>query len=173
MDILFRSGQLDDVPTIVDLVESAYRGEASRVGWTTEADLLGGQRTDAQEVTQIINDAESHVILAELKGRIIATVHLKCSQKRCELGMLAVKPELQNQGIGRSILEQAERYAMEVWLCDSMQMAVIVHRHELIAWYRRLGYQQNGEFRPFPYGDERYGLPKRSDLRFLMLAKRL
>src|SRR4051794_13241714 len=44
--VMFREAGPADLGAIVALVESAYRGESSRAGWTTEADLLDGQRTD-------------------------------------------------------------------------------------------------------------------------------
>lgn len=42
-----RPATIDDIPELVRLVNSAYRGEG---GWTGEAHLNGGPRTGAAEV---------------------------------------------------------------------------------------------------------------------------
>ena len=63
-EIRFRRATLADVPRVVALVERAYRGEVSRKGWTTEADLLDGQRTDPAEVEGLVSGPRSHLLLA-------------------------------------------------------------------------------------------------------------
>jgi ribosomal protein S18 acetylase RimI-like enzyme len=88
-------------------------------------------------------------------------------------GMFSVRPGLQNGGIGRAVLAEAERIAREDWALPAMRMSVIMQRAELIAWYERRGYARTGEYLPFPYGDERFGRPKREDLKFEVLVKRL
>ena len=55
----------------------------------------------------------------------------------------------------------------------TMRMTVIDIRDELIAFYERRGYRRTGIKKPFPYGDARFGLPKRDDLRFEVLEKPL
>lgn len=165
-----------DAATVADLVESGYRGERSRAGWTTEADLLGGQRTDVQSVIELIRTPESHVLLAE-RMDTEACEPLACAQldKKADyayFGMFSVRPGLQNGGIGRAVLAEAERIAREVWGLPEVRMSVIVQREELIAWYLRRGYARTGESLAFPYGDARFGVPKRDDLRFEVLKKR-
>jgi ribosomal protein S18 acetylase RimI-like enzyme len=86
-------------------------------------------------------------------------------------GMFAVDPELQGGGLGKTVLAEAERIAREQWQCGAMRMTVIEQRAELIAWYERRGYRRTGEYQPFPYGDERFGIPRRDDLRFEVLLK--
>lgn len=168
----FRFATLDDVESVVAIVQSAYRGEVSRKGWTTEADLLDGQRTDSNEVTSVIRQPSSYILLCEQEGRLQASVHLLNEQEHAYLGMFAVRPELQDRGIGRTVIEQAESIVFEEWHSPALRMTVISLRKELISWYQRRGYQLTGETAAFPYGDERFGLPKRDDLEFIVLEKK-
>ena len=163
-----------DAAAIVDLVNSAYRGETSRAGWTTEADLLGGQRTDAAAVAALIAAPDGVLLTLRSNGRLEACVHLeKRPGALCYLGMLTVRPELQRAGIGRRLLGAAEAFARRDFGAATIEMTVIDVRTELIDWYRRRGYESTGEIRPFPYGDARFGLPRRADLRFLVLRRRI
>ena len=169
----FRIAIINDVAAIVALVESAYRGEASREGWTTEADLLDGQRTDADEVTRLIEHKSSCILLCEKNNKLIASVHLLNKNKYAYLGMFAVDPREQARGIGKMLLNEVENRVFNEWRCPLLRMTVISLRVDLIAWYERRGYQTNGELMPFPYGDERYGIPKRDDLVLKVLEKKL
>ncbi|HWB65812.1 MAG TPA: GNAT family N-acetyltransferase [Mycobacteriales bacterium] len=170
----YRAATAADVGAVVALVESAYRGDSSRAGWTTEADLLGGQRTDADAVRAIVDAADAEVLLAEdATGSIVGCCQLEWrSCGICYFGLFAVSPQRQASGIGRQLLEAAERRAVERG-AGTMEMTVIAQRGDLIGWYERRGYARTGESRPFPYGDERYGLPRREDLHFVVLAKPL
>ncbi len=88
-------------------------------------------------------------------------------------GMFAVRPALQGAGLGKVIIAEAERFARDEWSVAEMHMTVISAREDLIAWYVRRGYARTGEMSPFPYGDERFGLPTRDDLQFELLTKKL
>jgi len=170
-----RVADAGDVPAIVDLVESAYRGDASRVGWTTEADLLDGQRTDADAVGAAVG-SESSVLLVVVAedGSLLACCQLEPHDHAgCHFGMFAVRPTQQGSGVGRELLAAAEVYARDQFGSTAMQMSVIAQRAELIAWYERRGYARTGATQPFPYGDKRFGLPRRDDLHFVVLEKRL
>ena len=168
-----RAADAADVPAIVDLVESAYRGDASRVGWTTEADLLDGQRTDADAVAATVASGSSIVLLAVAEdGNLLACCQLEPhDQGVCHFGMFAVRPTQQGGGVGRKLLAAAETYARDEFGSTTMEMSVIAQRAELIAWYERRGYARTGATQPFPYGDERFGLPRRDDLHFVVLEK--
>ena len=172
-DLTFRLASGHDVAGIVALVESAYRGEVSRQGWTTEADLLDGQRTDAEEVHALLTSAESCFLLAEQNGEVCGSLWLSAHGPLVHLGMFAVQPTLQAQALGRALLAQAEQVARTRWAATVMEMTVITQRVELIAWYERRGYSKTGEERPFPSGNPRFGVPLRDDLRFLVLRKAL
>src|SRR5690606_31553504 len=169
----FRAATADDVEAIVALVESAYRGDASRAGWTTEADLLDGRRTGADDVMAQITRPQSRILLAEVDGRLVACAHVAVEDGAGYFGMFSVKPTLQGGGLGKRVLAEAERIVREEYGQRLMRMTVIDVREELIAWYERRGYRRTGVKKPFPYGDERFGLPRRDDLRFEVLEKPL
>ena len=169
---VYRLATKQDIARIVELVESAYRGEKSRVGWTTEADLLDGQRTDYRAVAEIIKTENDVIIVCEQNSRLLASVHLKKMPDYAYLGMFAVKPELQGKGVGKALLQYAEKLSKD-WACKYIEMTVITQRLELINWYQRQGYVLSGEKREFPYGDERYGIPRRDDLEMTVLVKKI
>ena len=212
-----------DVPGLVALVNSAYRGDSSRAGWTTEADLLDGMRIDAERLKATMADEGDNAILVhEDEGHLVACVHLRRTGSRslggpddvanasslatvkatprrrrgtqgseaseaqrgharrseanlasCYLGMLTTSPTRQGSGLGRAMIEQAERFARDHWGSTSMEITVLSLRPELVAWYERRGYEKTGERTPFPYGDDKWGLPKRADLEFYVLRKSL
>jgi len=169
----FRRATLADVRAIVALVESAYRGDASRAGWTTEADLLGGQRTDPEDVRSCIERDTSLVLLGDDGGELVACAHVAAEDGAGYFGMFSVRPGLQGGGVGKRMLAEAERIVRDEWRLPTMRMTVIDVRDELIAFYQRRGYARTGIKKPFPYGDPRFGLPKRDDLRFEVLEKHL
>jgi len=163
-----------DVDAIVDLVESAFRGHASRAGWTTEADLLDGRRTGPDEISAIVADPDQCILVErDPDGSLLASVVLKREGEAAWLGMLSVQPTRQGAGVGRRVVEGAEAWARTHWDSRRIRMTVIVQRAELIAWYERRGYCRTGETAPFFYGDERFGLPRRPDLSFIVLEKPL
>ncbi|HEX2083173.1 MAG TPA: GNAT family N-acetyltransferase [Xanthomonadaceae bacterium] len=172
-DLSFRAATVADVPTLVTLVTSAYRGETSREGWTTEADFLDGERIDPEVLRADIERPRSRVLVAERDGRMLACVHIAEEDGAGYLGMFSVLPELQGAGIGKRLMAEAERVVREDWRLPAMRMTVIDLREELIAFYERRGYRRTGIKKPFPYGDPRFGLPKRDDLRFEILEKSL
>ena len=169
--LTFRHATPDDVPALVALVTSAYRGDASRAGWTTEADLLDGNRIDPDLLLADLQRPRSHVVLAERGGDLLACAHVAEDDGAGYFGMFAVRPDLQGGGIGKHLLAECERIAGDEWRLPVMRMTVIDVRDELIAFYERRGYRRTGEFKPFPYGDARFGLPLRDDLRFEVLEK--
>lgn len=169
----FRPATPADVDTVVALVESAYRGDPSRAGWTTEADFLDGRRTGGDDVLAQIARPRSVVLLAERGGALLACAHVAVEDGAGYFGMFSVVPGLQGGGIGKQVLAEAERIAREDFGQTVMRMTVIDIRDELIAFYERRGYRRTGQFKPFPYGDERFGLPRRDDLRFEVLEKPL
>ncbi|MFF2009596.1 GNAT family N-acetyltransferase [Streptomyces sp. NPDC058195] len=171
--LVFRDAVDTDVPALVALIESAYRGDASRAGWTTEADILQGQRTDPDGVRQVVEAAGSRLLVVERDGVIVACCQLEHRGEAAYFGMFAVRPELQGAGLGKVIIGEAERTVRESWGVSEMHMTVISVRDELIAWYERRGYRRTGELSPFPYGDERFGIPQRDDLAFELLVKDL
>jgi GNAT superfamily N-acetyltransferase len=172
--ISFRTAAAGDADVLVPFVNGGYRGESSKRGWTTEADLLGGQRTDAGKMREMIAVADARVELAFGEdGALLGCVHLKKEPDgSCYLGMLTVDPARQALGIGKLLMAHSEAVA-RAWGCRRMRMTVISVRAELIAYYERRGYAKTGASEPFPEDDPRFGLPKVRGLTFVELAKSL
>jgi ribosomal protein S18 acetylase RimI-like enzyme len=159
----------NDIPALDALINSAYRGESSKKGWTTEADLLGGLRTNPAALAAMLAEPDS-VILKYVgsEGAIHGCVYLKKEGLSLYLGMLTVDPNLQGSGIGKIMLAAADDYAKSAG-CQFIKMTVISVRAELIAWYQRHGYKPSGETVPFPT-DPEFGNPKQP-LFFIVLKK--
>ena len=159
-----------DITALVALMDSAYRGEESKKGWTSEADLLlGEKRTDETIVANLMQNPGA-VFLKYINDdeKIEGCVFLRKEEKKLYLGMLCVSPLAQAKGIGKQLMNQAEEYARQVD-CTSVYMSVISIRQVLIAWYERKGYMKTGETKPFPV-DERFGIPVQP-LEFVILEK--
>lgn len=164
----------DDLPALHALIESAYRGDSAREGWSHEADLLGGQRTDLAALEAIVADPAQHLLVLREGDSLRACVLLvDKGHGLAYLGMLTVEPRRQATGLGRLILAAAEEHASVELAATRVEMTVIAQREELIGWYQRRGYTLTGESRPFPNDDPRFGLPKRDDLGFVVLERTL
>lgn len=166
----FRAARDVDVDAVTELVAHAYRGERSWRGWTTEADLLDGQRTDADAVRALLRSPDHEVLCAFRDGTLVGCCDVSRHAAGGHLAMFAVAPEEQGTGVGTALLSLAERTASG-WGCRTMRMLVISLRSELVALYERRGYEATGATEPFPYGDERFGLPLRDDLEFVELRR--
>jgi ribosomal protein S18 acetylase RimI-like enzyme len=160
-----------DIEAIVALVESAYRGESSRAGWTTEADLLGGQRTDAVEIGELLVDNNAKFILVVEADTLLGSILVRREEHSGYVGMFAVRPSAQRQGLGRRLLQSAENTLRDEFKTTRVRMTVLRQRPELISWYERRGYVETDNVEPFPYGNLRFGLPKRPDLEFVEMVK--
>jgi ribosomal protein S18 acetylase RimI-like enzyme len=140
---------ITDVPALNKLVNSAYRGDTSKLGWTTEADLLDGLRIDEEMLTAYFSDPNIIILKhTDDAGEITGCVYLEVRAPKLYVGMFSVSPLLQGKGVGRALLEAAESYAQQR-NCSTLTMTVISIRTELIAWYQRRGYSFNGEIQPF------------------------
>ena len=160
-----------DLTTLVNLVNSAYRGESSKKGWTTEADLLGGIRTSLKSVQELLQQPGAIILTAKNENnQLVGCVYLQEQRNQLYLGMLTVAPDIQAKGIGNQLLLAAEKYAAEI-NCNTITMTVIDVRHELIDWYKRKGYKNTGETKPFP-SDPSFGIPKQP-LQFVVLEKKI
>jgi GNAT superfamily N-acetyltransferase len=172
----FRTATPEDIPEVIALVNSAYRGESSRRGWTTEADYIDGQRIDEAMLRQDLAAQPAARLLLSREaagGPLLGCVWLEPAEPGVTyLGMLTVRPDLQAGGVGRRLLEAAEAVARAAGAAR-VRITVVQVRDALIAWYRRRGYAETGETRPFPYGDPRFGEPLRDDLYFIVMEKGL
>jgi GNAT superfamily N-acetyltransferase len=161
----------NDLPQLTALVNSAYRGEGSKQGWTTEADLLDGQRTDETELGKQLRAVGNTILkYTDENGNILACVYLHKKYTAMYLGMLTVSPTLQANGIGKQLLAAAEQFAIQHG-CNAVEMTVISVRHELIAWYNRRGYYSTGVTKPFPT-EVKFGIAKQH-LEFIVMEKKL
>ena len=162
-----------DLPALHVLVESAYRGDSARGGWTHEADLLGGQRTDLAALSEQIEDPAQVILVARDEGQLAGCVAIADrGGGTAYIGLVTVDPARQASGLGRQLLIAAERYAALHFAAKRAEMTVISLRTELIGWYQRRDYTLTGETRPFPKTDPRFGLPQRDDLIFVVMEKR-
>jgi ribosomal protein S18 acetylase RimI-like enzyme len=160
-----------DIHAIVALLNMSYRGEHSRKGWTTEADLIAGEiRTNDENLADVMREPGSVILKYEEKGEILSCVNLKKHGNRLYLGMFSVDHELQGGGIGKKMLQAAEEHATQTG-CRAIYMYVISVRQELIDWYKRKGYEETGELIPFKE-DGLTGSHKRP-LEFMVLEKKL
>ncbi|AMR33820.1 GCN5 family acetyltransferase [Mucilaginibacter sp. PAMC 26640] len=150
---------LADVPELNALVNASYRGETSLKGWTTEANLIDGQRIDPASLTEQINDPNA-VILKNTndEGQITGCVYLQDRGAKLYLGMLTVSPALQANGLGKLLLAAAEDHARSTG-CKLISMTVITTRYELLNYYERRGYQKTGEVVPLLI-PEKFGILK-------------
>ncbi len=162
----------EDIPSLEKLLNSAYRGEDSKKGWTTEADLLKGDlRTDAATLDKLMQTPGAAFLkYANDQGQVEGCVFLQKKEKRLYLGMLSVSPMIQAKGVGKELMAAAEEYARDKHCC-SIFMKVISVRKELIAWYERKGYYKTGETEPFP-DDDRFGIATQQ-LEFIIMEKEI
>ena len=164
--------QPKDISALVSLMDKAYRGERSKQGWTSEADLfIGNKRTDEDTVTKLINKPGAVFLkFTNENGVIGGCVFLHKKESRLYLGMFSVSPAEQGKGIGKRLLNAANEYAKEQH-CSLIHMTVITVRKDLIAWYEKNGYQRTGKVLPFPV-DERFGIPTQP-LEMVVLEKQV
>jgi ribosomal protein S18 acetylase RimI-like enzyme len=172
--IRFRTATLRDANQLAKLVNSAYRGDYAKTGWTTEADLLDGQRTDAKALEEIIQTPLNQIDLAvDINDQILGCIHIRRElPDTLYFGMLTVEPAAQGQGLGKQLLQLTESLARAENL-SFIRMTVIPQRNELISYYERRGFKATGKFEAFPVDDPRYGLPKVSGLVLMEYIKNL
>jgi len=171
MSVIIEPATKEDAAELDVLVNSAYRGDSSRQGWTTEADLLDGTRTDAAAIAELTKQPGTTLLKYVEDGKILGCVELREEKGKLYLGMLTVRPYLQGKGIGKQMLKAAEEEAKKKGI-TSIFMTVISVRKELIDWYVRHGYLETGEKKPFAFNDPRFGQPKQQ-LEFVVLEKKL
>jgi ribosomal protein S18 acetylase RimI-like enzyme len=172
LNLSFYKAHKQDAESLTTLINSAYRGEVSRAGWTTEADLLDGRRTDIEEILSLMAHDDSMFIVCKAGSELQGSIHLHNTEEGVHIGMFAVNPTLQGRGIGKALLEAAELAAQQSWSATRFVMVVISCRHELIAFYERRGYRRTGINQAFPLNPTLW-TPKVSDLELVILEKTL
>ncbi|MBU1347458.1 MAG: GNAT family N-acetyltransferase [Alphaproteobacteria bacterium] len=173
-DPTVRDAAPGDIPALHALIESAYRGEVSRAGWTTEADLLAGQRTDPEELDDILADPEQAMLTAWDGDDLLACIRIQRQPDGAGyFGMLSVSPTRQASGLGRRMVAAAEDTLAQRFGARLIRISVFPQRDTLIAWYERLGYADTGRTLDFDYGNLRLGVALRDDLYFVVMEKTL
>lgn len=199
--VFLRQADIEDIDALEQLLNRCYR---QTEGWTNEADLIGGIRITQDELASTIANPKHYLFVypktitgerdgeetGELLGcigvdmKINAGSNQSSYNKSAYIGMFAVHPELQGQGVGNVILQAAETFAGRHLQSDKqatdsqatdkkparLTMSILSHRPELLSYYQRRGYQLNGNKMPFP-NDGNNGEPKRQDLELLELEK--
>lgn len=170
-DLSFRIAQPEDAPEIVRLINSALRPQPGKGGWTSEASLVSGERTNLDEVKKIINQASNVFILGLHNDTIVACVHVDGSTpEEAYLGTMAVEPSLQNSGIAKAMGAFTNEYASTKMGAHFLVTQILAPRPELISLSFKYGYQQTG--RAFPYkGDQGIGTPKLDKLVMIELQR--
>jgi len=166
----FRVALVTDCADIAALVNGAYRGDASRQGWTTEADLLDGLRTTVADVQHLVESETSVILVCISGGDLIASVCLEKEADAAHICMFTVNPAVQGSGIGKQLLTYAESFAVQHWAVNKFCMYVITLRHELIAFYERRGYRRTGVLKTFPVNPQMWR-PKMTGLQLELLEK--
>ena len=174
--MIFVSATYADVDEVVTFVNSAYRGKSSEAGWASEAKVIGGQRIDSAVLAETLGNGKTTVLLMrdDDGARLAGCVSVAPTDDPAVwyLSMLAIDPQRQADGLGRTLLFYAEDY-VKARGAQRVRITVIWLRHSLIEWYERRGYRRTGETEPFPYGNDRFGLPTRDDLYFEIFEKTL
>lgn len=149
------------------LINQAYRGAE---GWTRETHIVSGERISRDAVQSLVESDTSHLFITRNKGEISACICVEAQHNSAYIGTFAVAPAYQNQGLGRHVLDQAERFARDILGADTLNMVVISQRPELIAYYERRGYQRTGETENYPL-DMNVGTPVIDGLSIEVLKK--
>ena len=149
--VTIRVATHEDLPALHPVIERAYRGESSRQGWTHEADLIQGQRTDIPTLAAIIDDPAQRLLVALGDDVPVGCVQVSDRGRGLSyLGLLCIDPTLQTGGLGKRLLAAAEDLARNTFDATAMEMTVIDVRRRLIEFYERRGYGISGEKRDFP-----------------------
>ncbi|BCM23941.1 GNAT family N-acetyltransferase [Methyloradius palustris] len=168
----FRWAVSEEAIAVSNMINDSYRGEQSKLGWTTEAHLLDGLRTTPQEILDLINRVDSIILLCHCESELVGSVHLEKHADTAYLGMFVVRPTLQAQGIGKQLLQAAESEAKVQWGATKSAISVISARDELLQFYERRGYIRTGELNNFPVNPAMWQ-PKIQNLQLALLEKQL
>lgn len=172
----FYKAELSDAAAMSQLVNRAYRGETSRKGWTTEADILDGIRATTKDIAEIINASDQFMLMGELDQKIVACIQCQKQaydgQSVAQFGMIAVEPSKQNRGHGKDLIQAAEAITKREWGVAGFAMLVITRRTDIIDFYQRLGYEPTHTYVDFPVNPEKWQ-PKVSGLALQYLVKKL
>jgi len=172
LNLKFHFATQTDIAAVVALVNRAYRGHDSVLGWTHEAHLLEGERLNSDQLGAQLKNVDASMLLAKKDNVLSGCMMLSHSAEKTYLGTFAVSPEMQGKGVGRAMLQHAEVIAGQQWGAQRLEMVVISQRQDLIAYYQRRGYFLSGDETDFPL-DLDVGIPKEERLTLTTLVKLL
>ncbi|MBV1873492.1 MAG: GNAT family N-acetyltransferase [Gammaproteobacteria bacterium] len=138
---------ITDAARVCELLNLAYRGAE---GWTTERTLVEGNRCSESDIVSDIKSPDNYLLVYKTDNIIQACVSVQKNDNRAYIGSFAVNPKLQNLGIGKTVLNLAEQYAIVNFQAEQFVMVVLSSRAELIQYYERRGYQRNGNIKEYP-----------------------
>ncbi|MFT4021290.1 MAG: GNAT family N-acetyltransferase [Acinetobacter sp.] len=161
----------EHIPQLLDLVNIAYRSKTNQ-GWTSEADLVSGDRIHTYHLNEILSDPSSKIFIIFQASQLVACVHINISNQSCYIGMLTTHPDVQNQGIGKIMLDYAEKFALNHYAITSFTLSVLSARTELINYYKRRGYEMTNIVDAYPH-NANVGIPKSDTLTVLHLIKHI
>lgn len=116
--LLFKRATLCDIPTLLRIINAAYRSNHKN-SWTNEAHLVKDPRISTEGLVRVVNSPEECLIVAfrpnvgnddDIVGCICLEQcnddgELIAGANQVLLGLFAVDPEIQSQGIGRFLIE--------------------------------------------------------------------
>lgn len=168
-NITLRNATPLDAAAVVNLVNLAYRTEG---GWTTESHLVIGDRLIEEDYLLSLKKSDQLIFLAEKDDEVVGCIEIKMQGIQAQLGMLAVLPQEQDQGIASDLLDQAEKIAKTHFNATEAFMLVLDVRKDLLEYYFRKGYERANEYAPFPI-DLNVGKPISENLILEKIIKQL
>lgn len=128
----YRLAAAGDAQSLIAMINAAFSIE----------DFLEGTRTDEERLAAMM--AKGSILMAEDDaGKLLGSVYFELRGLRGYLGMLAVDPARQGQGIARRLIEKAEEHLREAG-CNEVEIIVLNMRPELLPIYRRMGFIETG-----------------------------
>lgn len=167
--IMIIEATFEHLPQLIELVNTAYRSKTQQ-GWTSEATLVAGDRIQAHQLQEMLQDPASKIFILFQASQLVACVHIQIHEHSCYIGMLTTHPNVQNQGIGKIMLDHAENFALKNYATHSFELSVLSARTELINFYKRRGYIQSDLIEAYPI-NANVGTPYTTDLKVLHLNK--
>ena len=192
--VFLRQAVATDIPELETLLNRCYRFEE---GWTNETEIIGGIRTNQDELKSVIDDAKQYLFVypqtdtgdreGQETGEILGCINVAIededdSQEDCAyIGLFAVNPKLQGGGVGRVMLAAAESFVQSC-LPDHqvsadgesndklIKMLVLNGRDKMLAYYERRGYINTGNTQAFS-ADDNSVEAKDKELYFIEIAK--
>ncbi|WP_240007321.1 GNAT family N-acetyltransferase [Pseudaquidulcibacter saccharophilus] len=171
-NITIREANANDIARIEYLVETTYRGEDSKKGWTTEFNLLAGTRLQKGEIAAALADKANQFFVAERDNIVVGVICVNKNGDWIEFGKFSVDPEMQGLGIGKMLIAKVEDFVRNIWGADKLKLSVISIRKELVDFYARYGFKDTGQRIDFikihPYVELKDGV---SDFEVIIMEK--